>query len=233
MTLGVLDAFFGVVQLAPWWGGDDTLASNNEIAKLRVVEQVSILSVRHTACASAIDGGQAVAPAGCIHAQNKQIVGTRMSAAVLNNLYGTSLDAIGPTYVTARASDGMSVVVTLDNVGKDGIVIVHPALPGQPYANSSVCPPGVDPVSCEGFAILGSDGVWYPAVATHGDVPNQILLVANVTNTTSVVPVGTRNGWAGYPVVNVYSSSMLPAYPWNAFEHECLNLIFFFVFFFF
>ena len=50
------DAFFGVVQLAPWWGGADTLATNDQIARVRLVEQVSILSLRRTACASAIDG---------------------------------------------------------------------------------------------------------------------------------------------------------------------------------
>ena len=58
-----------------------------------------------------------------------------------------------------------------------------------------------------------SDGQWYNAsVAVSGDGGAIELTVDDVAQ--GLVPVATKNGWADWAVVNVYSGT-LPVVPWG------------------
>jgi hypothetical protein len=82
-------------------------------------------------------------------------------------------------------------------------------------SNSSWCPHNqlVEDVSCGWFSILASDGRWYNASDVGLSGGGRLVLTAP-NAPAGLVPVATSNGYADWPVVNVYSAAGLPLVPW-------------------
>lgn len=106
------------------------------------------------------------------------------------------------------------MTVSLDTAGLYGGELVwrNPSL----TSNSSWCPHNqlVEDRSCGWFAILGSDGTWYNASGAVALKGSLIVLTAPDAP-PGLTALATSNGYADWPVVNVYSAvSGLPLVPW-------------------
>jgi hypothetical protein len=151
-----------------------------------------------------------------------QLVGHRTSAAALATAYGLDTPYAGPRYASAVAGGGpagslsATVSFTAAGPGNTGpLTLVSPS-PVGPLANSSVCPAGVDASLCSGFAILGSDGAWYPADAALAAGETALVLTAAGGAGAGLAPTATASGWSLWPITLLYSAAGLPAFPWNA-----------------
>lgn len=87
-------AHFTTVQLAPYGGG-------SLLGPFRDMQCATTLSLANTSCTVIDDDGDLYSPIGNVHSRNKQLVGRRVAAGILANVYGTGQQAVGPTYAGA------------------------------------------------------------------------------------------------------------------------------------
>lgn len=220
-------AFAGIVQLAPWASSNATF--NGQVAALRQAQLAASDALPGMATITAVDGGDPFGPIGSIHPRAKQLVGRRLAAAALTAVYRQPTPFAGPRYASAvpggGAAGALSATVSFaapspSSPGNDGPLRLIAPSPDGPFANSSVCPTGVAADLCAGFALRGSDGVWYAATAALGGSQRTLVLTA-AASAGGGVPGGltataTASGWSLWPITLLYSSAGLPAWPWNA-----------------
>lgn len=137
----------------------------------------------YTGMASAIDVGDPYD----IHPKDKRTVGERLALAALAIAYGKDTDYAGPTYHSHTIS-GNQVRVQFDYA--DGLRVVDGEKP-------------------EGFALAGSDRVFYPAAATIEGT------TVTVKSDSVEAPLAVRYGWAQNPIVNLSNRAKLPAVPFR------------------
>lgn len=133
-----------------------------------------------------------------IHPPNKQLIGHRLFAAAMANVYGARrMVWSGPRYRAVRF-EGPQAVVSFDHI--EGGLAAR------------------DGNELRGFAVAGQDREfhWAEARISHGAVV--------VTSTNVAAPVSVRYGWANNPQGNLVNAAGLPAFPfrtdhWNLGAH--------------
>ena len=145
--------------------------------------QAQTLYLPYTGMATAIDVGDAYD----IHPKDKRTVGERLALNALAIAYEKDTVHIGPTYQSHQIAENR---VTVRFSHADGLR----TLAGGPP---------------KGFALAGSDRVFYPAEATmRGSA-------ITITSDSVASPVAVRYGWAKNPIVNLYNQADLPAVPFR------------------
>lgn len=163
--------------------------------------QLSGLTLPNTGVASAIDTGDPIAPAGDIHPRFKQIVGARLSALALANIYGQSIITDGPALTGVNYQPANNVVIFdySDQTARSGY-----GLKFQQNTNCTVC----CTVSPFEVAYSTNTSLWLPAPAIIEG--NQVLVSvppsqANLT--------GVRLMWKDYVDCSLASMAGIPALP--------------------
>ena len=82
-------------------------------------------------------------------------------------------------------------------------------------SQSSRCPEaeGVAALFCDWFSIQDSEGGWHNASA-QVSAEGSALLLSVPECKAGLLPVATRSGWSGWPVVQLYDAAGYPAHPW-------------------
>jgi sialate O-acetylesterase len=173
------EAPFYVVQLANF-DGDNPLAT--DWALLRD-QQASILDLPGTGLAVTIDIGEKKD----IHPKNKQEVGRRLALIARAQVYGQSVDYLGPTFDGA-AREGNAMRIRFKNTAGALTARERPLT---------------------GFEVAGADRVFFPAGAS---IRRDTVLVSSPKVPE---PVAVRYAWRNSPDANLYSGAGLPAVPFR------------------
>jgi sialate O-acetylesterase len=200
---------FVFVQLPAYVRSNDTA-----LAELREGQLFAADTVERVGFACTADDGDGT---GDIHNPNKSVVGRRMGAVVRSMLFNESgVPYLAPRYASAAALAPAAGIVTVTVTVSNGpLVWVAPTF----ESNSTWCPSDaagrtVYNVSCAWFEIGLSDASWRNAsAAVSADGASVVLTVSGVDS--ALTAVATRNGYADFPVVNVYSVDGLPLVPWG------------------
>lgn len=174
---------FHFVQLANFQERQQNPSEEETWPELREAQTMA-LQLPNTGMAVTIDIGEA----DDIHPRNKQDVGYRLALSALHYNYESSSVPSGPLYKSMEIT-GDSIRIEFDF-----------AEGGLSTSNSK---------NPEGFAIAGSDRVFYWANAIIRD--NTI----SVHSTRVPEPVAVRYGWANNPIVNLQNNAGLPASPFR------------------
>lgn len=182
---------FYYVQLASYMKTADT-PQDPAWARLREA-QAKALSLPNTAMAVAIDAGLQKD----VHPPFKQVVGERLCALALHNLYGQDVPCAGPSFAGMKIEGGKAVL-SFDGIG-GGLVAKGVTLDGN------VLPEGV----LKGFSVCGEDRIFKWADA--------VIQGKKVVVSSSAVPkvVAVRYGWAYFPLCNLYNQEGFPAVPFR------------------
>ena len=97
-----MDAYFSLVQLAPYWPRRDFTALRNA--------QMAALRLARTSYAVAIDLGDAHSPVSPIHPRRKQEVGRRLALSALAVQYAKDVVSTGPVFASLRLSNASATV---------------------------------------------------------------------------------------------------------------------------
>ncbi len=125
-----------------------------------------------------------------VHPLNKQPVGHRLARLARHHVYGeTDLVAQGPTYA-GMSIEGDAVRVRFEHLG-GGLV----AKDGSPLT---------------GFTLAGSDQQFVTAKAMI-DGDSVVVRSDQISQ-----PASVRYGWAGHPMMSLYSEAGLPATPFRS-----------------
>jgi len=180
---------FYFVQISSWVGIPGGPQAGGTWPGLRQAQTMAAATVPNTGLAVSLDLGERTE----IHYPNKFPVGERLAALALNKTYGKKVPCLGPQALTVSAKTG-ELTVSFSDAGK-GL-----AVQGSADVN--------------GFEIVAADN---KPVTVVGKIttPNQVTLK---------IPAGTsqvkelRYGWEDFPepMVNLYNSDGLPAYPFQA-----------------
>ncbi|MCF7817297.1 MAG: sialate O-acetylesterase, partial [Kiritimatiellales bacterium] len=198
------DMPFYYVQLAPYYGFSP-IPSDELWAWMRE-SQTACLAITNTGMACIIDGGLQ----GNIHPPFKDRAGERLARMALSDTYGISTVSRGPILADCQFS-GAEAVITLDHVAGG---LRTQAVDSQPDAEEIAAGfPAVSVSSNElaGFALCGSDQIFYWATAAEIIGSNQV----RVSSTDVPEPVAVRYAWQNYPRCNLFSSEGLPAEPFR------------------
>jgi sialate O-acetylesterase len=141
------------------------------------------LRVPNTGMAITIDSGD---PKD-IHPANKQVVGERLAAWALAEVYGKKIASSGPLPAGSETRGG-EIVVSFTHT--DGGLTAHGG-------------------ALKGFQLAGDDRVWHPAQARI-DGNTVVVHSADVKQ-----PVAVRYAWADNPDCNLYNGAGLPASPFR------------------
>lgn len=220
------DSLFWVEQQLHAWlhgsaGADIGLATMRG-AQMRALQEPLV------ALSTAFDGGDPAAamagsPGGTVHSHDKYVPGRRAALSLAGAYYNHSVAFRNPRYASAVAqgtSNGTHTALTVEVVLESGTVTGRGLVMRgwEPLSNSSHCPTerAVNASYCDWFAIQVNDaaGSWYNATAALTGDAQGVLLSAVVPGGSGVAVVATRNGWADWPVVTVYSAEGLPLAPW-------------------
>ena len=158
---------------------------------------------------------------GDIHNPNKSLVGRRMGAVVRALLYGeTGITHLSPRYASAAATTAGGTATVTVALGPPEALAGAPLVwtPPSFESNGTWCPSDalgrtVYTVSCGWFEVQLSDSSWHNASAAIGADGASVVL--SVSGAGELEAVATRNGYADFPVVNVYSSAGFPLVPWT------------------
>ena len=205
-------------------------ANNTELAAAREAQLAVADSLPNVGFAVTADLGDAYTvcdeshPPNCydgsIHNRAKDLVADRLTPVVLAIAYNmTGVSYLSPRYAGAAQTADSTVRVTFDAAS-----LTPDALPLEIHApafdsNSSWCPnDGVNrfvlPESCDWFSVLYSDGVWRNATVAV-DPSGDAIVLSTPGTPTGLTAVATRNGYADWPVVSVFTKSGLPVVPWG------------------
>ncbi|MDX2186479.1 MAG: sialate O-acetylesterase [Opitutaceae bacterium] len=176
---GAPDAPFYVVQLANF---DGDQPKGTDWALLRD-QQSSVLDLPATGVAITIDIGDKKD----IHPRNKQEVGRRLALIARAEVYGHSVDYLGPTFAGA-VREGTAMRVSFKHTSGALTARERPLT---------------------GFQIAGADKVFYPASAS---IKRDTVLVSAPEVKE---PVAVRYAWINSPEANLYNGAGLPAVPFR------------------
>jgi sialate O-acetylesterase len=151
--------------------------------ELREAQLVSWQHTPNTAMAVTIDCGDA----NDIHPNRKQPVGARLALAARSLAYGERVEYSGPVFESMTVAENKA---TLHFAHLGGGLVAK----GGPL---------------KGFAIAGSDKVFFPAWA---EIRGQTVVV---TSHAVPKPVAVRYGWANVPTGNLFNQAGLPASPFR------------------
>ena len=135
-----------------------------------------------------------------LHPYEKENIGHRLALAAGHLAYGAKGEYSGPI-IESAAVKGNKIQITFSHVG-EGLRI------GQPPKSSLTPQPPSDEL--HGFAIAGKDKKFVAAKATVEGSGNVLVWSDAVSE-----PVFVRYGWQMSPIVNLYNSAGLPAFPFR------------------
>lgn len=140
-----------------------------------------------------------------IHLGQKNIIGDRMAAYALKDIYNKDVYSHGPIYQSSEII-GNSIVVTFDCNGKLAI------MPSSQYTDEvgvqKIADNEFDPNVLNEFEVAGEDGVWYSATAEI-TADNQVTVSSESVST----PKSVRYCGKDYPESpNLTDDSRLPSY---------------------
>ncbi len=140
-----------------------------------------------------------------IHLGQKNIIGERMAAYALKDIYGKDVYSHGPIYQSSKV-EGSGIVVTFDCSGS--LAIMSAAQYTDEVGAQKIVDGEINPDILNEFEIAGEDGVWYSATAEI-TAPNQVTVTSeNVTE-----PKKVRYCGSDYPESpNLTDASGLPSY---------------------
>ena len=157
---------------------------------------------------------------GSIHNRDKDLVADRLAPAVLVSVYGaTDLPFLAPRYESAIQTSDSTVTVSLTKNALASSALPLRLAPPVFSSNSSWCPNDggnqrrVFNETCGWFAILYNDGLWRNATVEISPSGDSILLTT--TGSQGLKAIATKNGYADWPVVSVYTKAGLPLVPWG------------------
>jgi hypothetical protein len=220
--------WFGVVQLAPWIA---EAADAGQLPLVRAAQVAAAASEPKATLACGTDAGDPLSPYGSIHPRRKRILGQRLAAGALHQIYGKAQQPwSGPVYDSSEAvgeaggSSGSSSLLQVrvrfkaGSIGGGGLQL----RPWSAESFSSRCPEEahVPGWQCEWFSIQASSGAWLNASSVQVEEGGQTLLLsvqapAAAAGSAPLKPVASRNGWSAWPVVILYDAAGLPALPWE------------------
>jgi sialate O-acetylesterase len=183
----------------------EKVPGESALAELREA-QTHALSLPRTGQAILIDLGESED----IHPRNKKDVGERLARIALAKDYGKSVPFSGPTLSSSKFENGRAML-TFSNT--DGGLAAAP-LPEKEILVSKTGKTAPlqrnSPQSqLEGFAICGSDQVWYWADAK---IEGETIIVQS---DKVPEPVAVRYAWANNPTCNLINGAGLPAGPFR------------------
>jgi sialate O-acetylesterase len=135
-----------------------------------------------------------------LHPVEKENIGRRLALAARHYAYGEKLTYSGPVLKSA-AVQGAKIELTFAYAA-DGLKI------GAPPETSLTPPPPQDEL--HGFAIAGPDKKFVAAKAII-ESPDRVIVWSDAVP----APAFVRYGWQLSPVVNLYNSADLPAFPFR------------------
>jgi sialate O-acetylesterase len=204
---------FIIIQLSSINGAQTLPVETGSWAELREAQEKAVRSDPYSRLVTTIDIG-----AGQLHPTDKQDVGLRAAWAAADLIYGlSSVDQ--PPIMTNAVISGSSIICTFKNVGAGlmvGTKSLYPLSPAQLSASGSL----------DGFAISGSDKVFYTANAAI-TASNQVT----VFSPSVPAPVAVRYAWGGNPVGNLYnkitdgSGNVTNGIPAGCFRNDPVNLL--------
>ena len=204
------DLPFYFVQLAPFRAYSPV--PDDQLWPWMRESQERCLAVTNTAMACIIDSGLQ----GKIHPPFKDRVGERLARIALAETYGLPVVSRSPTVKEVQI-DGVEVTITFNNVAAG---LETRAVDSQPDAEEIAA--GFPPVSISaselgGFALCGSDRVFYWSRTAEIISSNQV----RISNAIDVPdPVAVRYAWQSYPRCNLFNSAGLPAEPFRTDTYE-------------
>ncbi len=174
---------FGIVQLA---NHGDIQTQPVELSSEAEVREAQLLTLKrspNTGLAVIIDTSED----GNLHPTNKQDVGHRLALWALAKVYGRENVYSGPVFDTMK-------------IEKEKVRLCFKQTGGGLTAKGD---------TLTGFAIAGTDKVFYAAEAT---IEGSCVVVCS---SNVAAPVAVRYGWANNPVCNLYNKEGLPASPFR------------------
>ena len=144
----------------------------------------------------------------------------RLAPAVLAGAYGVrDIPYLAPRYDSATQTGDSTVLVRFSTEALAPSALPLILTPPVFSSNSSWCPFDGGPQrrvgneTCGWFGVLFEDGLWRNATVSIAATGDSIVL--KTTGTDGLQAVLTRNGYADWPVVSVYTSSGIPIVPWG------------------
>ena len=235
--LGAPALWLGIVQLAPFFADETQLVS---IPALRNAQARAAARVPQTTLVPALDAGDPWSPHNNLHPRTKRVVGERLGAAAAAALLrgeGGGGGGAPPPHTLAPVFSGAAADAAPAGGGERHCtlrvtVAVDPAslpagggglqwAPWEEDSWSTRCPLVGFEHFCAGFEVQDGAGAWHNASATLLPGGARLQLVAapragvrcGEAGAPAPPAVATRNGWAPWPVVNVYAGG-LPLLPW-------------------
>ncbi len=135
-----------------------------------------------------------------LHPDEKENIALRLALAAGHFAYGENVDYGGPIIESATVT-GNKIQIAFRHAG-DGLKI------GQPPKSSLTPQPPTDEL--HGFAIAGKDKKFVAAKAAIEGTDKVLVWSEAIPD-----PAFVRYGWQMSPVVNLYSSAGLPAFPFR------------------
>ena len=206
--------WFAVVELHPFFIYDVASAAT---ADLRGSQQAAAAALPGVTLVPAVDLGDAT---NNLHPLGLAKVRLAERLALAYDRAQRGEFNMGPRYARAlpRVSEtsgacGLGVVVEFaaGSIGGGGLEWREKSAERE----STRCPEeeGVDAIFCDGLSMQDSDGEWHSAKVTVTSGAAVVeLSVAQCK--AGLRPVATRNGWAGWPVVQLYDAAGFPVHPW-------------------
>jgi hypothetical protein len=219
------NAPFFFIQLPAYPRNNDTALGAGRDAQLVVADTLSNVGYAVT-----VDLGDAYIvcdnsnPPNCypgsIHNRDKDLVANRLAPAVLVGVYGAAdFPYLSPRYESATQTSDSTVTVSLTKSALTSSALPLHLAPPVFSSNSSWCPNDggnqrrVFDQTCGWFEILYNDGLWRNATVEISPTGDSILLTT--TGSQGLKAIATKNGYADWPVVSVYTKSGLPLVPWG------------------
>ena len=171
-------------------------------ATVREKQMKAHQTVPNTGLVAGIDLGSTESPdeGKNLHPAEKENLGRRLALAAGHFAYGEKGEYSGPI-IESAAIKGNKIQIAFSHVG-NGLRI------GQPPKTSLTPQPPSDEL--HGFAIAGKDKKFVAAKAVIEGSDNVLVWSDTVSE-----PAFVRYGWQMSPVVNLYNSASLPAFPFR------------------
>ncbi|MEI8037631.1 MAG: sialate O-acetylesterase [Verrucomicrobiota bacterium] len=191
---------FLIIQLPNYQTRATLPAETGSWAELREAQLNTVVNDPNSRVVTTIDIGDAIN----LHPTDKPDVGLRAAWAAADLVYGQSGVSQGPIFTGASVS-GSTMRCSFSNVGAGLMVGSKPM--GTLTTGITLYPTPLSPVqqvtggTLTGFAICGSNKVYYAAGAVIDAATNTVV----VASASVPSPVAVRYGWANNPACNLYN----------------------------